>query len=1000
MMFLRCHASARRRRGSVIILVLAVLATLSLLAISFSYSSRMELIAARNWSNGVQARIAAVTGIPLYNAAADAQGGIVSPKSSALRDVQIAAESSVSSSLLTTADDAATTRDPDLAPVNLRLKAENASTVLGIETTGNGVTTRNKSTQLTFKSSNVLGEQTAVASNSSTLAGGENLNSISKDPAKQLAAQTLTDPAGRLNINAVVPASIKELRKAQSFTAAGTSGSSLGAATPPFISEDTLATLIQTVMDAKSISGSGAQQLAHAIALHRFGTDGKPGRAGHDDDADALLERERLALLAGQTSLVSILRKQVDPQLSDLLDNNLDGQIDNNNDVQDDIAECSGDPRKKGTGDDLPYGALSELLAIDGMTPALYTALAPCLTIFSASHEAFVLPADSPELESASVGDLGWPRVDPNTASAVTLYKTLRARYPQADAALLGQFTVNMIDRRDTDDVPTTLVIDGESYTGIELTPCLNEVCPDTRANDDDGDNGQYVEITNPYTKAMSLSGWTLQGGGVAVQLKGSLPSGGYLVVTDDYNDSNESTEVQQQDNGSFYSIFGVAPDGNKRQLQEATGFTLPNDEGSVKLVNPKGQVVDVFEWSGGKWTGQNTSLQRIDPRLRYSERGTATPMAVNVKGKQDTAAQAALTIQQDWQNKPFRSGLDVMLVSSAFVAKTASSLSTSTLATSNAATSSSSGSASTYALPVLIAGGSNQLDVRLVDCFQVGVRLPDAAERRALLSDLLDESRQTADSAKSSATSSHSDQQLERYAEALVPTCATRFGAINLNTAPIAVLAALPGMTTKLLNAIAQRRAAALATSTEQTALAHALDQRNNLYWKAGSPFDSAVWTNLSDFLMDDTLWSDSTTLYDRLDAVYEFLPLLVTHSQSMAMGTANLTAEKQERNPARMQTQRILAFDRGRLETLSFRYEGLGLMDLGDSDLRLAQPISKAKPAFSEAQLLIQASAASAATKKTTTSKSSASNSNSTTGKSSSGSMSSPRRSFTSSN
>ena len=85
--------------------------------------------------------------------------------------------------------------------------------------------------------------------------------------------------------------------------------------------------------------------------------------------------------------------------------------------------------------------------------------------------------------KGAEAGELGWPRVDPNTASAETIYKTLKARFPHTDEALLGQFTVNIIDRRDADDVPTTLIVDSQSYTGIELTACINEVCPDTSSD-------------------------------------------------------------------------------------------------------------------------------------------------------------------------------------------------------------------------------------------------------------------------------------------------------------------------------------------------------------------------------------------------------------------------------------------------------------------------------------------------------------------------------------
>src|SRR5205085_1998631 len=97
------------------------------------------------------------------------------------------------------------------------------------------------------------------------------------------------------------------------------------------------------------------------------------------------------------------------------------------------------------------------------------------------------------------------------------------------------------------------------------------------------------------------------------------------------------------------------------------------------------------------------------------------------------------------------------------------------------------------------------------------------------------------------------------------------------------------------------------------------AVAAQDKQFWQAGDPFGAPVWANLSDFVMDEEIWQ-GRPLYDRLDAAYEFLPLLATHSQSLAIGTANRNPQnKQERQPARMKAQRLMAFDRGVLETLS---------------------------------------------------------------------------------
>jgi len=107
--------------------------------------------------------------------------------------------------------------------------------------------------------------------------------------------------------------------------------------------------------------------------------------------------------------------------------------------------------------------------------------------------------------------------------------------------------------------VPTTIEIGSKTYTGIEINPCINEVCPDPSATGNQG--GQFIELTNPWSNSISLSGWSLRGSGIQAQLTTSLPSGGFLVLTNNINNDSNPTAEDNGVDGSFYNVFKkVAP--------------------------------------------------------------------------------------------------------------------------------------------------------------------------------------------------------------------------------------------------------------------------------------------------------------------------------------------------------------------------------------------------------------------------------------------------------
>ncbi len=574
------------------------------------------------------------------------------------------------------------------------------------------------------------------------------------------------------------------------------------------------------------------------------------------------------------------------------------------------------DPRLAPAHEERPYAQLGELLAIPGMTRGLYRALEPHLTVLSVSHAAF-------ELEGLDAGERisGWPQLDPNTAPAEPLYETLRMRFPQMERELIGQFVVNLIDRRDADPVPTEVELEGKTYRGVELSPYINEICTNNigfLGIEQTDRDGQFVELHNPYQqKSFSLDGWTLAGAGAEIPLVGTLPPGGFLVLTDDFNNAQDRT--RRQTPNSLFTVFGVVSSGPGAIIYEHPTLDLMAGEGRLTLKDKRGRVVDAFDYDPSARTPQRVSLQRLDPRLNIARQSTPTPLAPNqgLRELERRQVQFALQAMEEHHDKPFQSALDVMLVSSSFVT--------------------AGGEGSTEArerpwqLPVLASEDSKQLDVRLVDCFRIGVRLPAAPEPVPAAG------IPTPDPA-GMRPPLPTRGGLEMVT---TPTAAVVYGLVNLNTASPAVLGTLPGMDEPLLLAIYKAREAAQTGVVGHGRLgALSAEER----WRELSPQSAQAWPNLSDFLLDEQIWGE-TPLYQRLTQAWPFASLVGTHSMSM-LAVATSRPEPIEagstRRPNLARSERLLAGDRGRLETVSFRY--LGGESIGDPDQRGAVGLSRA--------------------------------------------------------
>ena len=554
---------------------------------------------------------------------------------------------------------------------------------------------------------------------------------------KDLADITIVDESSKLNINAA--------------------------------DEALLARSLESILESNNLDPAVSQSLAREIVLYRYGPDGKPGAAGKDDDSDNSLS---------------------DP-LSDQLDNDRDGIVDNPEEILlhrdhdevvdeksegiDEPDEFIPDPTQKPYGDDTPFLSLEELQILPSMTPEIFEVVKPYLTIFSASDPV------------CSIEGYTIRKVDANTATAREIYEILLLRYPDRDPSLLKQFAVNIVDDRDGDSIPTMLPADNpdKPFLGIEKTPYINEVWPDSLTDDQDGDDGQYIELYNPYEKPISVEGWTIELPGTSVHLTGSLAPKGFLVVTDDYNNENDPSTEDIEGYGSFYDIFKIVRSGATHRVIEKPELEIPNDSGTVLLKDKSGNLVDYFSYTGGTFTGVKKSFQRKDPRIRIASWDFCSPLKENNRFFGNSANPGSVTPPFKVRDRLYETPADLMEVFSGY---------TNILDSGSAQKSVKPGQ--TSSLPLLEPETQSDLDLRLVDLFTVGApRILDASSIVKILG-IVDE------------------DDLYRLLEKQNSKISL-YGLLNINTAQAELLEAIPGFSKDLVKEIEQYR-----NKIEQSAL------------------------------------------------------------------------------------------------------------------------------------------------------------------------------------
>lgn len=813
------------QRGSTLILVLAVLSILVLLAATLSYTARLEEISSHNFADGIQSRMAAATGVGSFFLLAEGQTTVGVPLWTAPAAVPPFGDSGLGSAAR---QSPFTTGGMPVASRTSRMLANALGGRLD-QTRGPIIIPESETAQLAGQSS--------MATN--------------------LMHMRVSDESAKININAL--GSWAEFRTAN-VSSVGSDGRAIPSTNLPAgglataaqsisLSDALYAILSSREVNYPRASPEMAQRLAYAIVRYRYGPDGQPGRAAVDDDGDGSGRPQAGAQNPfGGTSQSAVLYSQ--SQQSSVY---AGGGVDESD-------EFAADPRLAPKGDDHPFRQVEDLLRVEGMPSGVFQALRPYLTVFSASER-----RTGPERNAPAQMDL-------NAATAGEIYQRLRLAVPAVPAQTIAQYVANIVDYRDGNSVPAVFQLEGSTdpILGTEITPCITEVWPDSVTEEQHGDNGEFIEIYNPYDTALALSGWSLRiVGGARATLLGTLVPGGFLIVTDNYNGRNSpQTPDESAGYGSFYRIFGAVPNTRNRLMIEVPTLDIPDRSGMIELRDAAGNLVDYFRYGGDAAGDLRKSYQRADPRLRVTHVARCTPYALSATaGQSSVAGSGNLIPVHSIKNGPFQSALELFSICTTFAGPNESQ------------------QAIVWQMPTLSYGRSDTLDERLVDLFTVWTdRPPPAAVGRTA----------TADGVSTFALT-------VTPSPATGPSSITECGKINLNTAPAPVLRALPGLSDRQIGYLLSRR-----QSTPQTDV-------------AGNP---VVYGRRSELLADDLFW-DNAPLSARLAQLGAWIGSVAFTSNAYLIDSENLADPALgSRLASRSKIEALVSTDGAQNQVVFWRY------------------------------------------------------------------------------
>jgi len=405
-------------------------------------------------------------------------------------------------------------------------------------------------------------------------------------------------------------------------------------------------------------------------------------------------------------------------------------------------------------------------------------------------------------------------------------------------------------------------------------------------SSDTEGDDGEYFEIYNPYSTALSVEGWQLSigQGGQQVPLTGQIPAHGYLVVTDDRDNSHDITpEPQQTGMGSFYDIFGRVGDGDTHRLVESPPLLLPNSSATLYLRDDKGNLIDYFSYRGMATGGVRNSAQRTDPRVHDYEVHACTPLQANQGDRSNTT-----DFKTNLRNHPFKSATELLRIPAYLPEKIESDR-------------------RNNGLHPQLTDSTVGLDARLLDVFALG------GEKWASATTDNQDAKKNTD--KIVVTSASRDED-----EITSKGLRLASGRINLNTAPRAVLIALPGMTDELADRIIAWRDGG---STARIAKAGMGITTTAYAEPAKSAGTHQKFSAISDFLTNTEIWQGYTD-EQKLELYRGFANLITTNSQVFQVESQNRPETLDtERKPSQAMERIYMVVDaEGRFSALNWRF------------------------------------------------------------------------------
>ena len=654
--------------------------------------------------------------------------------------------------------------------------------------------------------------------------------------------------------------------------------------------EAQLEALIRRVAQSESLDGINARSIAQAIVAARFGADGRPGSSADDDHSSATnltaswkrsgVDTDndlKSAPASTDASTLCTASKESPAVVNYLLK------------ATNDPAEYVVDVRLPAFGDDKRFESVEDLRLVGGVTGPLVEALRPFVTCFSISQERW----------QSTDGE--WePVLDLNRASANDIADALIRLYgDDKDPDLLRQFAANIVDSRDPDSDPTVLTgEDGVEIIGFERTPLVSEVYPNSLTVDSDGDNGQFVEIYNPWRESISLAGWSIMIGGVAHPLQGTLAPRGYLIVTDDYdNEADPDADRELDRQGSFYDIFGRVANGTTNRVLELSSFNIPHTAGKHSVALQSGaRTADVFGYVVPTDLSETTSFQRRNVLVREAFIGAASPFSL-AKPDAEGAAMAE-RLRQLPLNRPYVNVLELFDTFAGFPGSAQSRWGFPAIVSPR----------STDPEALALAAEDTLLDARVIDLFTIEIN--ERRDREEIVADRKD---RDGDGRIGRAPDAWKGEPVEedgaagrtlawvRWAESPL---GLRHGRVNINTAPLEVLAAM-GMSEDQLRVINARRGEGTLTAAA-----------------AADPQRGVLWRSASDLLVDDALWTTARDRCDRLEAFRGIYDSLTVGSLAFLVEGQGLDSEGgSEIRPAGVRYEGLLAFDQDRPQPVLWR-------------------------------------------------------------------------------